>query len=299
MENKALAIEKQVSFSAKLADYALLTKLRLSSLVVFSAAIGYLIATGTNFTWSQLLILVVGGFFVTGSSNAFNQIIERDLDKMMDRTAMRPLPDNRMSVSEATIAAFAMGIAGVALLWIFMNPLTGILSLASLLIYSLAYTPLKRISPFSVFVGAIPGALPPLLGWTAARNEIGIEALILYSMQFIWQFPHFWAIAWVLDDDYKKAGFKMLPSINGRDKSSAFQTMVYSLCLIPLAMVPYVFGFAAIWSTVLLIISSVVLVIPSIKLYRDCDMKSAQRLMFGSFIYLPVIQIILVLDKLF
>jgi protoheme IX farnesyltransferase len=180
-----------------------------------------------------------------------------------------------------------------------MNPLTGALSLGSLLTYAFLYTPLKRKSPFAVFVGAFPGAIPPVLGWVAVRNEIGLEALILYAIQFIWQFPHFWAIAWVLDDDYKKAGFRLLPSVNGRDKSSAFQTMVYSLCLLPLALLPGYFGFAGTGSTLLLLLSGIVLVIPAVKLYRDCDMKSAQRLMFGSFIYLPVAQILLLLGKIF
>jgi protoheme IX farnesyltransferase len=299
LENKTLSLEKSFTIGSRVADYAQLMKMRLSSLVVFSAAMGYVIAAGSSFSWPQLILLLIGGFLVTGSSNGFNQIIEKDLDKLMDRTAQRPLPENRLTVTEAFIASLLMGVAGVAILWIFMNPLTGVLSLASLLTYALLYTPLKRITSFSVFIGAIPGAIPPMLGWVAVRNEIGLEALILYAIQFIWQFPHFWAIAWVLDDDYRKAGFRLLPSAEGRGKSSAFQTMAYSFCLVPLALLPQYFGFANTAGTLFLVASSLVLIIPSVKLYRNCDMKSAQRLMFGSFIYLPVVQIVFMLGKLF
>jgi len=299
LENKILSLDKSFTIGARVADYAQLMKMRLSSLVVFSAAMGYIIAAGNSFSWPQLILLLIGGLLVTGSSNGFNQVIERDLDKLMDRTAQRPLPDNRLSSGEAFLVSLLMGIAGVAILWIFMNPLTGILSLASLLTYTLFYTPLKRITSFAVFVGAIPGAIPPMLGWVAVKNEIGLEALILYAIQFIWQFPHFWAIAWVLDDDYRKAGFRLLPSVHGRGKSSAFQAMVYSFFLVPLALLPQYFGYANTLGTILLVATSLVLIIPSVKLYRSCDMKSAQRLMFGSFIYLPVVQIILMLGKLF
>jgi len=299
LENKTISLDKSFSIGSRVADYAQLMKMRLSSLVVFSAAMGYIIAAGNSFSWPQLFLLLLGGFLVTGSSNGFNQVIEKDLDKLMDRTAQRPLPDNRLSVTEAFIASLLMGAAGVAILWIYMNPLTGVLSLASLLTYVLLYTPLKRITSFSVFIGAIPGAIPPMLGWVAVKNEIGLEALILYAIQFIWQFPHFWAIAWVLDDDYRKAGFRLLPSPDGRGKSSAFQTMVYSFCLVPLVLLPQYFGFANTLSTILLMVTSLVLIVPSVKLYRNCDMKSAQRLMFGSFIYLPVVQIVLMFGKLF
>jgi protoheme IX farnesyltransferase len=177
MQEKSLALTQQVSLSAKIQDYVQLTKLRLSSLVVFSAAMGYVIATNGHFSWSNFLLLMLGGFLVTGASNAFNQIIEKDLDKLMTRTENRPLPTGRMSVTEATLAAFLMGISGVMILWLKMNPLCGILSLLSLLLYAVVYTPAKRITSFSVLIGAIPGAFPPLLGWIAAKNEIGLEGL--------------------------------------------------------------------------------------------------------------------------
>ena len=284
--------------SARIRDYNLLTKMRLSSLVVFSAALGFVIGNKGDFHFGQLCWLVLGGFLVTGSSNAFNQIIERDLDKLMDRTKNRPLPAGRMSVGEAMIAAVLMGVSGILILWVFMNPLCGLLSALSLLLYTLMYTPSKRITPFSVFIGAIPGAFPPLLGYVAARNEIGMEALLLYFLQFIWQFPHFWAIAWVMDDDYKKAGFKMLPSPGGRDRNTAFQTMAYTLSLIPLALLLHFFGMFSVWSSMIVAASGIFFAIPSFRLYKDLEIKSAKKLMYASFIYLPVVQLVLMIDKL-
>ena len=298
MEQKIASIPSSVNFSARIQDYVQLTKFRLSSLVVFSAAMGYIIAMGREFSWFSLFVLSVGGFLVTGASNTFNQIIEKDIDKLMTRTMNRPLPTGRMSVSEAYIAGFAMAISGVSLLWIGLNPLCGILSLISLLLYALVYTPSKKLTPFSVLIGAIPGAFPPLLGWVAGRNEIGMEALVLYAVQFIWQFPHFWAIAWVLHDDYSKAGFKMLPTGQGRTKGSAFQTLVYTICLIPMAIFPAVFGFVGIVATVLMIITGMIFTYQALQLFNKCDIQSAQRLMFGSFFYLPVIQIIWMINKL-
>jgi protoheme IX farnesyltransferase len=192
-----------------------------------------------------------------------------------------------------------MGVSGVAILWLQINALCGILALLSLLLYTLVYTPSKKITPFSVLIGAIPGAFPPLLGWIAAKNEIGAEGLVLYAVQFIWQFPHFWAIAWVLHDDYVKAGFKMLPSGSGRDKGSAFQALAYTICLIPMGFMPEIFGFTGTISTILIVACGVLFTLQAMRLYKDLEMKSAQRLMFGSFIYLPVVQIIWMLSKIF
>lgn len=298
MQDKSFTLPRQYSFSSRLQDYMLLTKFRLSGLVVFSAAMGYLIATGSEFSWSALGLLSLGGFLVTGASNAFNQIIEKDLDKLMDRTANRPLPAGRMSVREALTSGFIMAIVGVYILWTGLNPLCGILSLISLLLYTLVYTPSKKITPFSVLIGAIPGAFPPLLGWIAAKNEVGLEGLVLYAIQFIWQFPHFWAIAWVLHDDYLKAGFKMLPA-NGRTKSSAFQTLVYSICLVPIGFVPQLFGFVNTPATLLIVIAGIFFAAQAVKLYADGEIHSAKKLMFGSFIYLPVIQVIWMINKFY
>ena len=298
LTDKSIQAAPAFALSAKIKDYNLLTKLRLSSLVVFSAVIGFVIGNKGDFNFSQMCWLILGGFLVTGSSNAFNQIIERDLDKLMDRTRNRPLPAGRMQVGEAMIAAILMGVSGILILWFFMNPLCGLLSALSLLIYTLIYTPSKKITPFSVFIGAIPGAFPPLLGYVAATNEIGMEALLLYFLQFIWQFPHFWAIAWVLDDDYKKAGFKMLPSAGGRDRNTAFQTMAYTLSLVPLALLLHFFGLFSVVSTILVAATGIFFALPSFRLYKNLDIPSAKKLMYASFIYLPVVQLVLMIDKL-
>lgn len=299
MAQKSIALsDKPVTLSARIQDYIQLTKFRLSSLVVFSAATGYIIAEGADFQWSTLLLLMLGGFLVTGSSNAFNQVIERDLDKLMDRTANRPLPAGRMSVPEALVASVLMGVSGGLILWLGINALCGILSLVSLVIYTTIYTPAKRVTPFAVLIGAFPGAFPPLLGWVAGKGEIGLEALILYALQFIWQFPHFWAIAWVLHDDYLKAGFRMLPGPHGRDRSSAFQTMVYTLGLVPMAFLPLAFHFTGWFTALLLAACGIYFSLQAIRLYRSLEIKDAQKLMFGSFIYLPVVQLIWMLDKL-
>ncbi|HIB91724.1 TPA: protoheme IX farnesyltransferase, partial [Candidatus Poribacteria bacterium] len=252
--------------SCKLKDYAQFVKLRLASIVVFSAFAGYMLAPGQA-DWHKLSILIISGFLVTCASNGFNQIIERGLDALMDRTAKRPLPDNRMSLMEAYTFATILGVAGLVLLFVFINPLSCFLGLLALLSYTLAYTPLKRITPFAVLVGAFPGAIPPLLGWAAATNSIGIGGLILFAIQFMWQFPHFWAIAWVLDDDYKKAGFKLLPSPGGRDKASAFQVLVYSIGLLPISLLPIVFKMSGTIAAVAIIITGVWFLVLSIKLY--------------------------------
>ena len=274
-------------------DYATFMKFRLASLVVISAAIAFA-AASKDLNWVKMGWLVLGGFLVTGSSNGFNQILERDLDKLMVRTQNRPLPQERMSVAEAMVLASVTGVAGIAILWIFMNPLSGVLGLLALLLYTVVYTPLKRVTPFAVFVGAFPGAIPPLLGCVAATEGFGSIPLIgwiLFAGQFIWQFPHFWAIAWVLDDDYKKAGFKMLPSPGGRDKSSAFQVLVYTLFLYPISLMPVMFKFSGFPSSLIISFCSIYFLYQAYVLYKECTVEAARKLMFGSFFYLPAIQL--------
>jgi len=286
-------VEKSFNLSAKLRDYAQFIKLRLASLVVLSAAISYVIAAH-EVNWAKMGLLILGGFLVTGASNGFNQIIEKNLDKLMDRTQNRPLPKARMSFNESFIIATLCGIAGVTILFVYMNPLSGILGMLALILYTVVYTPLKRITPFAVFVGAIPGAIPPLLGYVAASQgfgEIKFEAWILFVVQFMWQFPHFWAIAWVLDDDYKKAGFRMLPSLGGRDKSSAFQILVYTLFLFPISLLPVLFGMSGTVSVIIISICGVFFTYQAFNLYKHCTVEAARKLMFGSFIYLPVVQL--------
>ena len=209
---------KGLSFiRAKVGDYNQLIKFRLTFLVVFSSVITYLTASTGMINWFEVSMLTLGGFLVTGASNGINQVIEKDFDKLMIRTANRPVATNRMGAFEASIFSMLLGISGVLIISLYLNPLSGWLALGALISYAFIYTPLKRISPVSVFVGAFPGAIPTLLGWVAFTGKIDANALIVFGVQFFWQFPHFWSIAWILDDDYKRAGFKMLPSTPGRD----------------------------------------------------------------------------------
>ena len=288
----------QSTLMGKISDYAQFIKLRLASLVVFSAVIGYFVglrAVGGESNWMQLTALILGGFLITGSSNGFNQIIERDLDKLMKRTQNRPLPTGRMSLREAWIIATVTGIIGIVLLTFYTNILSGILGATALLLYTLVYTPAKRVTPFATFIGAFPGAIPPMLGCVAATTGFGtisLAALLLFAIQFMWQFPHFWAIAWVSDDDYKKAGFNLLPS-GGRDKASAFQVVIYTIVLIPISLMPLCFGLSRLIPSLVILAAGILFLLQAFKLFRDCEVSTAQKLMFGSFIYLPVVQLAL------
>ncbi len=293
---KSVILEKPFTLRSKLQDYAQLTKMRLASLVVFSAGMAFMMAPG-EVNWSKMVLLLVGGFLVTGASNGFNQILEKDLDKLMTRTFTRPLPDSRMGITEAFIVCTLLGAAGVFILTFYMNIMSGFLGLLALILYTFVYTPLKRKSPFAVFVGAVPGAIPPMLGWVAATGNLGVGAWILFSIQFMWQFPHFWAIAWVLDEDYKKAGFNLLPT-GQRDKGAAFQALLYTFTLIPIGIMPYVLGMSGIISAVIVTLVTLYFLFRSWQLYRTCTIASAKSLMYGSFIYLPVVLIALVLDKI-
>lgn len=290
--------EEGTQLGQKISDYFLLIKMRLSFLVVFSAAITFLYGTGSNFSWLKLLTLVAGGFLVTGASNGINQILEKDLDKLMDRTHNRPLPTLRMGVSEAMFACFIMGVSGIFLLYL-LNPLTALLGAFSLVSYAFVYTPLKQVSSISVYVGAIPGAMPPILGWVAATGHLGIAALVLFSIQFVWQFPHFWAIAWVLDDDYQKAGFRLLPSKEGRGKKSAAWILGSAILLIPVSILPTFLNMGGYVLALVSILAGILFLIQAIRLYNTCTIKSASKLMFGSFVYLPLVQLALLMDKLF
>ena len=283
--------------------YFQLLKFRLSFTVAFSSAIGYMLGA-RNFRWNdassltQVLFVLVGGLLVTGSANIINQIHEIELDKLMTRTAKRPLPLGLISPAAAWVFCLLLGITGLALLAYFFNPLTAALSLLSLILYGFVYTPLKTISPICVAVGAIPGGLPPLIGWVAAMGYIGVEAWVLFGIQFMWQFPHFWAIAWVADEDYKRAGFKMLPSPGNRDMRTAFQIMTYTLLLIPLSLLPMVFNISGKWSALVAVVCGVLFFLLTVQLMRRQSRKAALSIMFASFLYLPIVQIALVLDKM-
>ena len=284
---------------SRVSAYYDLIKFRLSALVTFSAVFGYILGDrGIDFGWSGFVGLVLGGFFISGASGAANEIMERDLDKLMKRTQNRPLPLQLISLQESYWFTGIVALIGITLLLIFTNPLTTGLGVLSMLLYVFAYTPLKRVGPIAVFVGAIPGAMPPLLGWTAATGEITHQALIIFGIQFIWQFPHFWAIAWVSDEDYKRVGFKLLPSGGGQDLNTAIQIMIYTLFLLPLGLLPSYFGLVGLNSGIVATVCGVLFLAQTFSLMRDCSRKSALKIMFGSFIYLPVVQIAYLLDKM-
>lgn len=295
MEN-TLPASNTLGLKLKLRDYSQLTKMRLATLVVFSATMAFMTAPG-SVDFVKMGWLVLGGFLVTGSANGFNQVMERELDKLMDRTKSRPLPSIRMGVNEALMVCIITGIVGVFILWYYTNLASAILGLLAILLYTLVYTPMKRKSPIAVFIGAVPGAIPPLLGWVAATGNFNTAALLLFAIQFLWQFPHFWAIAWVMDDDYKKAGFNLLPT-GKRDKGSAMQTVLYTISLIPVAMMPWVFNVSGWLSLVLMLAVTFYFLFQAVQLYRDCTIESARKLMYGSFFYLPVVQIAMVIDKI-
>lgn len=239
-------------------------------------------------------MLVIGGFMVTGAANGFNEIIEKDLDRLMKRTVTRPLPSGAMTTGQALVISLILGIFGTYLLGS-LNPTTGYLSVFSLLLYAFVYTPLKRKSAIAVFVGAIPGAFPPLIGYVAAHPKIDYIALVLFAIQFVWQFPHFWAIAWVLDDDYKLAGFRLLPT-GKRDRISAVITLIFTLILLPVSLLPFFYGFGGYVIGGVSIIASLIFIYQAGMLVKLMDIKSAQRLMYGSFFYLPVVQVVLLFD---
>lgn len=282
---------------ARARAYFELLKFRLSFLVAFSCAFGFVLAS-PSLNWSLLLPVFAGGFLVSGASVTINQVIEKDLDKLMTRTRNRPLPEGRVTVTEGIVFAVVCFLVGIGLLIMYTNALTVSLSVLSMILYSFVYTPLKRVGPIAVFVGAIPGALPPLLGWTAATGAITYEALIIFGIQFIWQFPHFWAIAWVADEDYKKAGFKLLPSGGMKDLNTAIQIMTYTMFLIPLGLLPATFGITGITSAAVATVCGVMFFAQTFSLMKSGNRQSAIRIMFGSFLYLPIVQIAYLLDKL-
>lgn len=283
---------------SKMKDYGQLAKFRLSSLVVFSSLIGYLFAANGGWEWSQLILFLTGGFLVTASSNALNQVIEKEFDRLMNRTMKRPLPDERMSVMEALLTAGVFGVGGITIFLVYFNQLSAILSALALLTYAFIYTPLKRFSPIAVFVGALPGALPPLIGIVSAAGSITTLGLSLFAIQFLWQFPHFWAVAWVAYDDYVRAGYHLLPSRSGRTKFSALQTVFYIIALIPVSLVPAWFGFTGVVSAVVVLLCGLVFLFQALNLFRECTVPAARKLMFGSFFYLPVVLLALYLDRI-
>jgi protoheme IX farnesyltransferase len=274
--------------------YLIFTKFRLSFLVILSALSGYLFAGGTDLL--EIFYLLLGGTLVTAASNGANQIWERDLDFLMKRTANRPLPRGWMSLKEAYIICIFSLIIGTILL-LLINWQSASLGFLAFVTYVFIYTPMKRVSPWAVLIGAFPGAIPPFLGAIAATDHFGFLPGILFFVQFTWQFPHFWAIAWVLYDDYKLAGFSLLPSKSGRSKASAFQIMAYSLALIPFSLVPWLLGWTGSLTLYVAAGLGILFFLYAYKLFVNCETADARKLMFASFVYLPIIQFVYVFDR--
>ena len=280
------------------ADFKEITKSRLALSVVFSSLAGYLLGAHEVNPLS-LLLLAFGGYCMVGASNAFNQVIEKDLDALMNRTRNRPIPAGRMSVNKAMTLAVLMTISGVVSLYI-LNPKTAMFGAISIFIYTSVYTPLKTKTPLSVFVGAIPGAIPFMLGWVAATNNFGIEPGTLFMIQFFWQFPHFWALAWMLDEDYQKGGFKMLPT-GKKDKGTAIQIIMYTVWMIIISVIP-AFGITgrlhlSIPAAVIILILGLVMLVFGFVLFEKRDNKSARKLMLISVSYITLMQLVYVIDK--
>jgi protoheme IX farnesyltransferase len=281
-----------------ISDLKAVTKMGLSISVVISSLAGYLLGAD-SVSITTLLLLALGGYFMVGASNVYNQIIERDLDALMERTKDRPIPAGRMSVKFAFILAIILTLLGIAILYS-INPKTAMFGAISVFLYTSAYTPLKTITPLSVFVGAIPGAIPFMLGWVAATNNFGIEPGTLFMIQFFWQFPHFWAIGWFLDEDYKKAGFKMLPT-GKPDKGTAVQIILYTVWTIIVSIIP-VFGFTGelrltIVGAILVFLIGITMLYYAFQLFKKMTAKAARQLMLASVLYITIIQIVYVLDK--
>jgi len=288
-------------------DFIQLMKPSLSILVVFSSVISYLLVPDVLIDWWRIVLLFLGGLFVTGSANTINMVVERDTDAMMKRTAKRPIASGRISPEQGWGYAVLTGALGVFILGYYFNWTTASLAAVSLFLYAFIYTPLKRINSIAVLVGAIPGALPCLIGWVAGflpgQQIDWLGGLVLFGVQFLWQFPHFWAIAWVAHKDYSTAGFKLLPSDQGPTKFTALQTIIYSFLLIPITIAPFFTGMCS-WSTVkgiigvvLIIVANIFMLMRCVQLYRLMDVNSARKVMFGSYMYLAVVLLALLLAK--
>jgi len=282
----------------KIKDYLQLIKPSLSIMVVFSSVMCYLLVPGVVYNWIMILLLFAGGMLVTGSANAINQVVEKDTDAVMKRTAKRPVASGRMTVEEGWGFAILTGAAGVFILGYYFNWLAAGLAAFSLFLYAFIYTPLKKVSAIAVFVGAFPGALPCLIGWAAGDNKLSAGGWVLFALQFLWQFPHFWAIAWIAHQDYTTAGFKLLPAEKGPTKYTAIQTVMYSLLLIPVGVIPYFMHMSGVVSLVIVLLANLFMIGRCVNLYRQMNATAARKVMFGSYIYLPVVYLALLADKL-
>jgi protoheme IX farnesyltransferase len=292
-----IASETVYSAKDRFRDYLQLSKLRLTSLVILTAVLGYILAVvktqGEGFSLFSLIGLILGGLGVVASSNAINQILEKDYDKLMSRTEERPLATGRMKMIDAMVFSFITGVGGIFILGLTLNATCAFLGFASLIVYAFLYTPVKRISPLAVMVGAFPGAVPPLLGWVGYTGEFGFDAMLIYGIQFFWQFPHFWSLAWVLHEDYQKAGYFLLPSRQGKGKKSAFQILWYSFVLFLVSILPWYFERAGNIYLIIATILGSIMIYLSYRLYVSLSDRDAKKLMFSSFIFIPIILIAL------
>jgi len=290
-----------VSFKivSKVKDYSQLIKFTLSFTVVFSCVICYLMAPKVvDYDWKMITLLFVAGMLITGSANAINQAVEKDTDAQMKRTRTRPVAAGRMSVKEAYTFALIAGVVGSLMMWYYFNLPAALVSVFSLFLYAYIYTPLKKINSVSVLIGGFPGALPCLIGWVAGQDDFSAGGWILFAIQFIWQFPHFWAIAWVAHGDYTKVGFKLLPSAKGPTKFTALQAVMYSVLMIPIGILPYYFNMAGQLSLWIVLVCNLFMVVQCLRLYKDMDVKAARRVMFSSYIYLPIVLLALLANKI-
>lgn len=298
MQISSNSIPEKLNFTTVFSDFKQLTKVGLSLSVVFSSVAGYLLAVD-EIDILTILMLAIGGYLMVGASNAFNQIIEKDTDALMKRTKNRPLPTGRMHVSMAMVIAISFTILGLTILYN-INPKSALFGAISIFLYTSVYTPLKSVTPLAVFVGAIPGAIPFMLGWVAATNHFSIEPGTLFLIQFFWQFPHFWAIAWLQFDEYKKAGFNLMP-MGQKNKKAVIQIIIYTICLTFVSIIPvfkitgdfYIYPITA----VILVALGGKMLFYAIKLYKFQTDKHARQLMLSSVLYITLIQIIYVVDK--
>jgi protoheme IX farnesyltransferase len=287
------------SLASKVKDYFQLMKFTLSFTVVFSCVICYLLAPHiVVYNWLLIICLFTAGMLITGSANTINQAVEKDTDALMARTSKRPIASGRMSEKEAYAFAILSGLIGVAMMAYFFNTSSALLSAFSLFLYAFVYTPLKKVNSIAVLVGAFPGAFPCLIGWVAGNDDFGMGGWILFGIQFLWQFPHFWAIAWVAHKDYSNVGFKLLPADKGPTKFTAIQGMMYSVLMIPVGILPHYFNIAGNISMFILLICNLFMVFQGVRLYNEMSVKAARRVMFSSYIYLPIVLLSLLADKI-
>ena len=274
-------------------------KFTLSFTVVFTCVICYMLAPKVmTYDWPMILLLTFAGLCITGSANAINQAVEKDTDAQMKRTANRPVASGRMSQQTAYTFAIITGLLGVAIMWKYFNFSSALLSAFSLFLYAFIYTPLKKINSIAVLVGAFPGALPCLIGWVAGNDDFAYAGLALFLIQFIWQFPHFWAIAWVTHADYSRVGFKLLPAKEGPTRFTALQCIMYAVLMIPIGLLPYYLNLTGQISMWVLLVANIFMVVQCVRLYQNMGVPAARRVMFSSYIYLPVVYLALLADKL-